>query len=112
MVKFTDIVKSSLQENGVDVEIAADYDSALKKLQSERFDLIMIDVGLVGPFNGIDLLREIRKEDKQTKIFILTAYGEEYKADAQAAGADQYFMKPLDPVNHILKPLRLVNYQG
>ncbi len=107
LVKFADTIKSSFEVKHIDADVVEGYDGAIKKTEKEKFDLIIIDVGLIGAFNGIDLLRAIRKVDKETKIYILTAYGEEYKKDALASGADQYLVKPLDPINHILKPLGL-----
>ena len=109
LVKFRDTIKSSFEASQIEADVVEDYDGAIERTKKERFDLIIIDVGLVGAFNGIDLLRAIRKSDKQTKIYILTAYGEEYRKDALAGGADKYLLKPLDPVNHILKPLGLLN---
>lgn len=94
LIKFADTVKSSLQPNGIDADIVEDYDGAITKVKNDHFDLIIIDVGLIGPFNGIELLRAIRKYDKTTKIFILTAYGDEYRKDALTYGADDYFLKP------------------
>ena len=109
LVKFADTIKSSLQVNGVEAEVVEGYDGAMEQTKKGNFDLIIIDVGLIGPFNGIELLRAIRKTDKETRVYILTAYGDEYEKEALASGANQYFLKPLDPINHILKPLGLLS---
>jgi len=108
LMKFCDIFQSSLKPYGVSVDMAGDFDSALEKVKTEDFDLIIIDIGLFGPFTGIDLLQAIRKFNKQTPLYVLTAYGREYELDAEAAGANRYFMKPLDPAKHILRPLGLL----
>lgn len=108
LMKFSDIFQSSLRPYGVSLDMAADFDTALDKVKSRQFDLIIIDIGLLGPFSGIELVQAIRKVDRSTPIYILTAYGQEYSEEAKQSGADQYFIKPLDPEKHILKPLGLL----
>ena len=108
LIKFSDIFQSSLQPYGVILDMAGDFDTALAKAKSRQFDLIIVDIGLFGPFTGVDLVRAIRKIDTKTPIYILTAYGQEYQEEAEQSGANRYFVKPLDPAKHILKPLGLL----
>ncbi len=105
LIKFADIFQSSFKGHGVEVTMAEDFDGAIEALKNTDFDLIIIDIGLIGPFNGIDLLKAMREIDKKIPIHILTAYGDEYRKDAESLGANKYFSKPLDLKKHILEPL-------
>lgn len=69
---------------------------ALKKLSSEEFSLIVLDVGLPD-VNGFDLCREIRKSTSIPIIF-LTARAEEVdRIVGLEIGADDYLVKPFSP---------------
>jgi len=81
---------------------------ALVLIKKDKFDLVVTDVTLVdGNTAGIDLVKEIRKIDKTVKIFVSTGYGDHYKKDALAAGADGYFDKPYDMNKLFFEPLGL-----
>ena len=48
--------------------------------------------------NGIEVLREIRRRDKNLPVVIITAYGTiERAVEAIKAGADDFITKPFDP---------------
>jgi len=96
---------SMFVRRGIDLIIVGSVADALQKLKEGRFDFIITDVSLSGGPTGIDLIKEIRKTDKETKIAVATGYGGEYEKEAFAAGANFYFEKPLDLEEHILKPL-------
>ena len=105
LIKFSRILSDSLGVYGVELAMAKDYGQALKQAQETCFDLIIIDVGLFGPFTGIDLLKAIRNMNAAVPVYVLTAYGNQYRNEAEIWGATRYLMKPLDPKKHILEPL-------
>jgi DNA-binding response OmpR family regulator len=45
---------------------------------------------------GIDVLRKLQSEDSSTRVCVITGCGPELIDEANAAGAEQTFVKPLD----------------
>jgi two-component system, NarL family, response regulator DesR len=78
------------------VEIVGSLDNGTDALDSMRKlkpDLAILDLKMPG-LTGIDVVNQIRKEDKHVKIVILTFYSTEYyKNIAIKSGADFFFNK-------------------
>lgn len=82
MYKHAEIVDSL--DNGTD---------ALDSMRKLKPDLAILDLKMPG-LSGIDIVNEIRKEDKHVKIVILTFYSTEYYRNiAIKSGADFFFNK-------------------
>ncbi|MFZ2152758.1 MAG: response regulator transcription factor [Microgenomates group bacterium] len=78
------------------VDTAKNVMEANDKLISPDYDLILLDWKLPDG-SGMDLCREIRKENKEVKIIMLTANSQiEDKIEGLDAGADDYITKPFD----------------
>ncbi|MDD2369743.1 MAG: diguanylate cyclase [Sulfuricurvum sp.] len=59
-------------------------------------DLIITDIQMP-IMNGLDMIKEIRKNDSRTPIFITTAYNETtYLHDAINSGVNRYILKPIN----------------
>lgn len=70
--------------------------SGLEKFKKERPEIILTDIRMAG-MNGIELAKNIRKEDKFAKIIILSGYSEfSYAKEAFKAGVVDYLLKPVD----------------
>jgi DNA-binding NtrC family response regulator len=79
--------KVTLAENGTE---------GLKKLESEFFDLVLLDV-MMPDRNGLDVLKEIHLSSPETAIIMITAFGTiENAVSAIKAGAADYVTKPWD----------------
>ncbi len=92
----TEAISYNLEWNGYEVEAAADGLSALKSVQREPPDLIILDIALPKK-NGLDLCRELRHAENTAKlpIIMLTARGSELDKEVGLdAGADDYVTKP------------------
>jgi len=77
-------------------EVVQSFDAkdAVVKLYEEHFDLLLLDVK-VPLKNGIDLLREIRREGNETPaIFITSLHGVNDVTRGFDAGCDDYIRKP------------------
>jgi len=86
-----------LTNEGYDVEIESDGESALKRAKSEAFDLILLDIMLPGK-DGFEVCRELRREGAKTPIIMLTARSQEAeKVLGLETGADDYVTKPFSP---------------
>lgn len=89
------IIIRSLQAVGVpNASEAADGDEALKIFKPGDFDLVLTDWNMSGK-NGLEVVREIRKLDKDVKIMMITTEAEKARVlEAIQAGVSDYLVKP------------------
>lgn len=80
--------------NGYEVETASDGKDGLKKAQTGRYHLILLDIMLPG-LDGLTVCNEIRKLDRSQPVILLTAKGDEEDIiKGLKLGADDYVPKP------------------
>ncbi len=83
--------------DGYRVDTAEDATSALKKLQSNPWDIILLDIKMPG-MDGIELQNRIKQIDNNIVTIIITAYASVDTAiQALKDGAFDYVTKPIDP---------------
>ncbi len=88
-----EMFSNTLSKKNYKTESVYDGESALKKLISENFHVMLLDLVLPG-LNGLDVLRECRKNDQEICIIVVTSYGSESTAvEAIQEGADDYVVK-------------------
>ncbi|MBN2207303.1 MAG: response regulator transcription factor [Candidatus Aminicenantes bacterium] len=86
-----------LKNEGYDVEIASNGESALRHAQKEAYDLILLDVMLPRK-DGYEVCRDLRRVGLKTPIIMLTAKTHEAeKVLGLETGADDYVTKPFSP---------------
>jgi two-component system response regulator HydG len=84
-----------LREDGYDVESAATREEAMDLLRHREFDLAFVDIILQGA-NGIDLLRDIRENARNTQVIMITGNPDiESAAETVRLGAYDYITKPV-----------------
>jgi DNA-binding response OmpR family regulator len=91
-------LRFNLEAEGHAVELAADGESALKRLieGKERFDAVVLDVMLPGK-SGFDVALALRQKQNYVPILMLTARGRpEDVLQGFASGADDYLPKPFE----------------
>jgi two-component system copper resistance phosphate regulon response regulator CusR len=87
-------IKKGLTEENYEVSVALDGPSGLQMAQQNEFDVIILDIMLPG-MNGIEVCKEIRKQNKKVAILFLTALGtSENIVIGLETGADDYLVKP------------------
>jgi DNA-binding NtrC family response regulator len=103
------IVRDSLfhwfEEEGYNVDTAEDGESALKKYEKGKYDLLLLDMMMPG-MSGIDLLTKIKSIDKESLVILITAFASVPTAiTALKQGAYDYVTKPVDPdeLTHLVK---------
>jgi DNA-binding NtrC family response regulator len=103
------IVRDSLfhwfEEEGYNVDTAEDGESALKKYEKGKYDLLLLDMKMPG-MSGIDLLTKIKSIDKDSLVILITAFASVPTAiTALKQGAYDYVTKPVDPdeLSHLVK---------
>ena len=95
-VELVKVLRSYLEDAGVNVVTAYRGDSGLSTWEHKRPDLVILDLNLPG-MDGLDVAREIRRKS-DTPIIMLTARVEETdQLIGLELGADDYITKPFSP---------------
>lgn len=88
-------LKYSLEQDGYLIESASDGREALNKYESQKYDLIILDL-MLPEIDGLEVCQRIR-EKSDTPIIMLTAKGEDMnKILGLEYGADDYMTKPFN----------------
>ncbi|HUG22681.1 response regulator transcription factor [Piscinibacter sp.] len=91
-----DSLRGALRLEGHAVDWVRDAAAAQSTLASERFDLVLLDLGLPRG-DGLDVLRELRARHDATPVIVLTARdGVGDRVAGLDAGADDYLVKPFE----------------
>ena len=103
------LLKKYLSENNFCVSQASNAQEAKSLLDLFSFSLLVMDVMMPGQ-NGQDLTKELRENNIDVPILMLTAMGDiDNRISGLEAGADDYLPKPFEPkelllrINNILK---------
>ena len=92
--ELCDTVAKSLYSAGYEVDTCYDGEEALDYVLTEEYDLIVLDLNLPG-MDGMDILRELRMKNEETKVLILSARSQiADKVEGLDAGANDYMEKP------------------
>ena len=92
--KLCDMIAKSLHLAGYEVDTCNDEEQALDMIYAELYDLIELDLNLPG-MDGMEILRELRKENEETKVLILSARSQiADKVEGLDSGANDYMEKP------------------
>lgn len=93
-VQLADALNEILKRNKYTVDAVYDGISGLDCALSDVYDCIILDIMLPG-MDGIEILRNIRMENINTPVLMLTARSEvEDKIKGLDCGADDYLTKP------------------
>lgn len=66
---------------------------AIDLVALEHPDVLILDVGMPG-LGGVEALPDVKAASPDTRVIVLTAGGDEHRANALAAGADAFLRKP------------------
>ncbi|HXE40354.1 MAG TPA: response regulator, partial [Azonexus sp.] len=92
---LADGLARSLRQSGYLIEIAADGVTADRWLETESFDLAILDLGLPG-LDGGSVLQRLRARKQRTPVLILSArLALEERVRLLDLGADDYVVKPV-----------------
>src|SRR5215212_5110469 len=93
-------VEVNLRSAGYDVSVASDGEQALEKAATLRPDLVLLDV-MMPRIDGFEVAQRLRRNPQtaNTSIIMLTAKAlSADKVTGLTAGADDYIIKPFDPI--------------
>lgn len=110
---IADIIKFNLEQDGFKVETAGDGEEGLELYNQSKPDLVILDI-MMPKKDGIEVLKEIRKEST-VPVLMLTAKDDELdKILALELGADDYITKPFSVRElsaRVKANLRRLNYE-
>jgi DNA-binding NtrC family response regulator len=90
------------------VDQAANGAEGLRKMESNAYDLVLLDL-MMPDRSGMEVLEEVRERDRETPIFMITAYGSvEAAVQALKLGANDYFPKPWDNEKLLIEIDRMI----
>jgi len=89
-------LETLLDLEGYQVHSAENATEGLKRFEAGVYDLVLLDL-MMPDRSGLEVLDDIRRKDKETPVFLITAYGSvEVAVEALKSGASDYFSKPWD----------------
>ena len=87
-------IKNVLESEKYTAEAVFDGEEGLEKALTEAYDLIVLDI-LLPRLNGLEILRELRREDLKIPVMLLTVKDSvEDRVSGLDSGADDYLIKP------------------
>ncbi len=108
----------SLEPLGYEIGTAVDGEEALRQLEEQNFDLMLLDIRMPG-MDGIEVLRRASKQHPEVRIIMVSAHGTvENAVEAMKLGAVDFIQKPFVPqelralVQQVLKREQLEETQG
>ena len=108
-VKFLTAV---LEENGYETAVAYDGREGVEKLKKDKADLLILDVMMEQPDDGLAMARDLRKGGFAAPILMLTSLskitGMDYGADEELVPVDAFEEKPIAPANLVARVQELL----
>ncbi|KPJ60409.1 MAG: hypothetical protein AMJ46_06530 [Latescibacteria bacterium DG_63] len=106
-----DSLSDWLREDGYNVVAVEDGPRALEKVKAEEWDVLIVDLKMPG-MDGIEVMREVKKLNKEIPVIIMTAYATvDTAVRAMKEGAYDYIVKPFNPEEIGLTIRKIVNQQ-
>ena len=89
-----ELIQRSLEKERYVVEVAADFNSALRKIEDYDYDCVLLDI-MLPDGSGLDLLEKLKAMHKRENVIIISAKDSlEDKVLGLELGADDYLPKP------------------
>jgi len=90
-------LKPALVKIGCDVEVFQDPKEALERIDQKEFDIVVTDIRM-DEIDGLQILEEVGKKSKRTKVIMITGYAMMAMArEAMEKGAFDFIANPFKP---------------
>lgn len=101
--RLRSLLQRYLREQKFLVSAAKDATEAKMFLNQYAFDILIVDI-MMPNITGIEFLRQLRSENNNIPVVLLTAMGEtEDRINGLEIGADDYIAKPFEPKELVLR---------
>jgi len=99
---FTELLKQYFEPRGYDVDVSLDGDSALELLTRKKYDVVLLDLKMVG-INGDEIMRRSKKLYPKMGFIFITAYSDSGKTKERLIkeGVYAYIEKPIASLKHL-----------
>jgi DNA-binding response OmpR family regulator len=105
-------VARRMEEEGYSVDVANDGEEGFRLASTKKYHLIVLDL-LLPKKDGLQVLREIRRNKVQSMVLVLTARSTvEERVDGLRLGADDYLTKPFAFAELLARVESLLRRQG
>lgn len=94
--RLADLIAVYLKNEGMRAVCSYDGRDAIEKIESNNFDLVLIDINLPGK-DGFEVLSALRAQHATPAIILSARDADEDKILALGLGADEYVTKPFSP---------------
>src|ERR1700735_5535942 len=102
-------LEALLSSENYRVELAFNATEGLRTRKTSTYDLVLVDL-MMPDKSGMEVLEEIRLRDRETPLFMITAYGSiEVAVEALKRGANDYFAKPWDNEKLLIEIERMIS---
>jgi len=97
------LYQEELKEEGYTVKVTDNCRNLMPLIKAFAPDLVILDI-MMGEFNGLDLLQQIRKDHYDLPVVLCSAYSH-FKYDLRSIAADYYVIKSADlsELKHMIK---------
>ena len=105
-------VSDRLKQQGWLVDEAEDGIIAAEMMNRKQYNLVVSDIRMPG-LDGINLLKKINEQSRDTDVIMMTAYGSvENAIDCLKIGASDYILKPFDMDDLVIRINRILETQA
>ncbi len=95
-IQILNLLEKAFERKGYSIHTAETGEQALEIMKNEEFKVMFLDLNLPG-ISGMDLCREIRKDNPNAHIFAVTGHASKFEfSECREAGFDGYFTKPVN----------------
>ena len=94
--ELAELIQMYLEKEGIQTETAGSAEEGLKRLEKNRFDLIVLDINLPG-MDGFEFLQKYRKKSNTPVIIVSAREADEDIVMGLGIGADEFVIKPFSP---------------
>lgn len=104
--KISRVLQLELKFENYETEVADNGKDALKLIEEQDWDLVLLDI-MIPELSGLEVLRRVRRNDEETPIILLTARDEIHdKVSGLDLGANDYITKPFQ-IEELLARIRV-----
>ena len=99
------LIESEFSLEGLAVTTAGSGEEGLKLFDTEKFDVVLLDINLP-KLNGVEILKRLKQKSPGTEVIMITGYGDIKSAvESMKQGARDYITKPfkLDEIMALVK---------
>jgi two-component system alkaline phosphatase synthesis response regulator PhoP len=104
------MLRVNLEADGFETALAADGETALRRIEEERFDIVLLDV-MMPVMDGWGVLQGLSGDPNAPRVIVVSAKSADRDiARALQQGAADYVTKPFSPVDLSALIQQVVNY--